>query len=351
VRVLSLAVYLHRIDPFAIEIANGIGIRWYGLSYLAGFLAAYGMIRWAARRRVTPLPESAVGDFVLAVAIGTVVGGRLGYCLFYQPALFVTFTDSVPFWGMLAINQGGMASHGGIIGIVLACLWYARKQNLPALHLIDLAAATGPLGVVFGRLANFINGELYGRACEASSRWAVKFPQEMLVWSAERLNEPQVIEARRRAAELFNEQGLASPTKLIEAVRQNDQVASLIEPLLTPRYPSQLFQAGMEGLLVFVFLIALWYRPRKPGVITGAFLTGYAVMRIIGEQFRMPDHHLGYGWLGLTRGQWLSAAMLAVGLALWVYWSRRHAAPMGGWGTAPPESEASSTTRTGSEEA
>ncbi|MDX1564247.1 MAG: prolipoprotein diacylglyceryl transferase [Phycisphaeraceae bacterium] len=343
------AVYVHNLDPFLIEFGNGIGLRWYGLSYVMGFLAAYWLLQWLIRRGATPLEAPKVGDLVLAVAVGTVVGGRVGYCLFYQQELLIRFDSAPPFWGLLMINEGGMASHGGMIGIAAACIWFARKHGLRPLHVLDLAVVTGPIGVFFGRLANFINGELFGRPCDPELPWSVKFPQEVALWgSPEHPKHHVYLEAKQMI--LFDTESTAggcSPDtgwagRIVEAARNNSELLNLIEPHLMARHPSQIYQALLEGALVFAFLILMWRKPRKPGLLGCWFLIGYAAMRIVGEQFRMPDAHIGYQWLQLTRGQWLSFGMVAAGLVLWAVVARRGDRPMGGWGRISSSQTASS---------
>lgn len=335
--IQTLAVYVHRLDPFALGPFGGFGIRWYGLSYLAGFIVGFLVIRAFARRGLSPLKPELAGDFIMSAAIGTIVGGRAGYCLFYQPALLTDFSSSFPYWGLLAINNGGMASHGGMIGLVLSCIWFARKHRLPSLHLMDLIGLTAPIGVFFGRLANFVNGELLGRPCQAGFAWAVKFPQELLDWGR---NHPafasrdfqEVVEMANAAnANAGIEVAPSLIDQVVTAVRHDDAVAQALSPFLVSRHPSQLYEAVLEGLVVFACLLWIWRRPRKPGLITAWFFLIYGVCRILGEQFRMPDAHIGYEWLGLTRGQWLSFGLLAFGAFGLFKWSRRSADLLGGW--------------------
>ncbi|MBX7144925.1 MAG: prolipoprotein diacylglyceryl transferase [Oligoflexia bacterium] len=342
-------VYLHTLNPFAIQFGGGFGIRWYGLAYLAGFLFGYLSMRWLALRGRAAISPQLVGDLIFHIAIGTVVGGRLGYCLLYSPDLFLRFTSHLPFWGVLAVNEGGMASHGGIIGLMLGCVLFARRNKLNPVHLIDLATLGGSLGIFFGRLANFVNGELVGRPVTSVSVWAVKFPQDILAWPAyepTRLADlakivPQVGVSMDQwqawTGDLWRSYGQVQAVlgRIVEQIQNGDGVlASSLSPLLVARYPSQLYEAALEGVLVFVILMAAWYHPRKPGVIAGLFGTVYAIVRIIGEQFRMPDAQIGYQLLGLTRGQWLSFGMLALALGYLLFFATRDSEKVGGWGYA-----------------
>jgi phosphatidylglycerol:prolipoprotein diacylglycerol transferase len=339
--MLPLALYFHRLDPFAIEFSPGVGIRWYGLAYIAGFIVAALLIKTLARRMDTPLRPAAVWDFILALAIGTIVGGRLGYCVFYRPDLLLTFEPTFPFWAVLAVNQGGMASHGGIIGVVLAVLIFARRRQIPSLHLMDMAAVGAPLGLFFGRVANFINGELLGRPASPTLPWAVKFPHEILDWHDPTspyhalLTSPEMLAAQRTAIEINPALRDADLTTLHQIMADmshtSDTMMNALSPILPARHPSQLYAAGLEGLVVFAVVMIVWMYPRKPGVVAGFFAVTYSLMRILSEQFRLPDAHIGFQLLGLTRGQWLSLGLLAVMGSLLLYWLLRPTARIGGW--------------------
>ena len=359
----ALAVYLHRFDPFAIRLSESFGLRWYGLSYVAGFVVALLILRALAKRRLILIEPDRVGDFVVYAALGTIIGGRLGYCLFYKPELFIDFQTGFPWWGVLAVNRGGMASHGGIIGILAAVWLYARRRGVPMLHLMDLCALTGTIGVCFGRVANFINGELVGRPVSTDLPWAVKFPHDILDWPA---HHPEKLPSLTPAAQLMGvdpDQWTTAITHLeVDAVavdfvhRVTDQIVATVQtatrtgdavaaalldnPALLPRHPSQLYEALLEGALLFAVLWLVWRVPRKPGIVSGWFLIAYAIVRIIGEQFRLPDVHIGYerlAGLQFTRGQWLSAIMFFLGVVCLVWWSRRPAERIGGWGGGRPE--------------
>ncbi|MES3037620.1 MAG: prolipoprotein diacylglyceryl transferase [Bdellovibrionota bacterium] len=341
---------VHDFSPFLIQFSDTFGVRWYGLSYIMGFIAAYLLMVWLSHRQRTEMNSELVGDFITYIAIGTLVGGRLGYCLFYSPDLFTKFKESFPYWGVLAVNEGGMASHGGMIGITVACLLFARKHHLNVLHLFDLVTISGPIGVFFGRIANFINGELVGRPAPPDFPLAVKFPQDMWSWAGEDLGKfrditgiveklgvsrdqwNQLLERFTLSGEARNEV-YEIVTKIINEIQNgNTAIKTEIAPFLIARYPSQLFEAVGEGLLVFLILFFLWRRPRKSGFIASMFCVLYGIFRIIGEQFRMPDAHIGFQLFGMTRGQWLSIALVAIGLFLMFWWSRTTTMVTQGWG-------------------
>jgi phosphatidylglycerol---prolipoprotein diacylglyceryl transferase len=331
---MHVCVYVHKLDPIAIHFTQDWGIRWYALSYLTGFLCAYLIMAALARRgRVLLRDKEQAADFIMYCVVGTMLGGRLGYAILYQPALFVEFNPRVPFWELLAIHHGGMASHGGMVGLAIACGLYARKYKLPVRHLFDLIALTGPIGIFFGRLANFVNGEMYGRPAGPGTPWVVKFPHEMENWGLEKL-----VSLRDALAPLGIEGGSDQDlvTHTMKRIQQSDEpVTQAVAPLLTARHPSQIYEALLEGVLLFAVLWLIWRVPRKPGVVGAWFLVVYAVLRIIGEQFRTPDAHIGFQALGLTRGQWLSLVMLVIGIVLLILWSKRPATKIGGWSARP----------------
>ncbi|RMH28464.1 MAG: prolipoprotein diacylglyceryl transferase [Planctomycetota bacterium] len=342
------AAWLHTLDPFAIRFTHTFGVRWYGLAYLAGFLCGWWLLRAMARRRWILLTPEQVGDAILALVLGVFLGGRIGYAVFYQPSLFVTFTSSPPWWGMLAINQGGMASHGGMIGVILACVWSARRSGVPTLHLLDAVSLAAPIGLFFGRLANFVNGELLGRIVampgEPAPWWAVRFPQELLTGHRPALTDDQqarLLALLDQVAPGWDQPGGAGATaaleRLIEAVQRGTPgLTERLAPLLAARHPSQLYQALAEGPVLLAALWLIWRRPRRPGVVGAWFLMIYGALRIVTELWRLPDDTLAVPRvMGLSRGQWLSAAMILSGaVALWVVTRRRGAAPLGGWGKA-----------------
>jgi phosphatidylglycerol:prolipoprotein diacylglycerol transferase len=340
---------VHSLSPFLIQFTETFGVRWYGLSYLIGFLLAYLMISWLSEKQNAGLNRVLVGDFITAIAIGTLVGGRLGYCLFYSPDLFFKFRPDFPFWGVLAVNEGGMASHGGIIGIVVASLFFARKYRLNSLYALDLVAISGPLGVFFGRIANFINGELVGRPAPEGFAMGVKFPQDMWTWpGAENEKLTALVDAAEKAGVsrdnwfLWVDRSSQDPnaraqiyeviTKLITEIQNgNEAIKEAVAPLLVLRHPSQLYAAFGEGLLVFLLLFFIWRKPRKPGFVASSFIVIYAGVRIVTEMFRTPDAHIGFQLFDLTRGQWLSIGMLILGLVFMFIWTRSSSLPISGW--------------------
>jgi phosphatidylglycerol:prolipoprotein diacylglycerol transferase len=265
---LPLAHWVHDWSPFLVRFTDTIGIRYYGLAYLAGFAVGWWLLVRYGRRGLTRLDGERVGDLMTALVMGVLIGGRVGYFLFYQPAELVRAPLS-----LLQVWDGGMSSHGGFLGVAAAILWCGRKFALPWRHLGDLVVSVAPAGIFFGRVANFINGELWGKP--STVPWAVIFPASA---------EP------------------GTPLALIE-----------------PRHPSQLYAAALEGLLLLALTQWLvWKTPllrRSPGRIAGVFLIGYAIVRVIDELFREPDAGVA-PILGLSRGTFYSLFLVLGGLAL-----------------------------------
>ncbi|MBX3019065.1 MAG: prolipoprotein diacylglyceryl transferase [Bdellovibrionaceae bacterium] len=342
---------VHDLHPVIFYIHGDLGVRWYGLSYLLGFLLAYGVAYWLVKRQRSQVTTEMLGDLTTYCAIGTLAGGRLGYCLFYSPDLFLKFKAEFPFWGVLAVNEGGMASHGGMIGIAVACVLFARKYGISRLYLFDLVTVSGSIGVIFGRIANFINGELVGREAPADFPLAVRFPTDIYLWPAQ---EPGRLEGLAAVVEKIPGQSrdhyldlvaqqAANPgarsqlnqvlMTIVDQIQHGNAAAKeAIAPLLTYRHPSQLYAALGEGVVVFLVLMAVWYKPRKAGIVGASFLIIYGIVRIVQEQFRMPDAHLGFQALGMTRGQWLSVGMTLIGVGLAIFWSRSGSLVIPGWG-------------------
>lgn len=343
--ILLADPWLHNLDPFAIQLPGFVGdllnggIRWYGLSYLVGFAIGFFIIKRVLTVGVSPLKPELTMDMVVSIAIGIVLGGRLGYVIFYQPSLLISFTpDSFPWWGVFKINQGGMASHGGILGGAAGCLFFAWRQKLltrnNTLHLFDLATIGAPLGLFVGRIANFINGELIGRACDRDFPLAVQFPQEIgETWTYEQ------VEALRTFAILQGEPYSQTEHRaLIESaiahVQSGDAAwMTYLAEHLTPRYPSQIFAGLTEGVIVFVVLLFLFRKPVKAGLICGAFCITYSLMRVVNEFFRRPDaQFIEKGQLPtITHGQLLSIGLFILGVVLVFFALRSKEEKLGGW--------------------
>ncbi len=303
---MLLAYYIHDLSPFLIQI-GGFGLRWYGLAYLAGFIVGILLYKHLAKRGYSDLRPDQVTDFITMSALfGVLLGGRLGYMLFYDVDRF--FHDPLIFF---RVWEGGMASHGGILGLTFYTIWYARRHRLSFRNLADNLVVVGPVGVFFGRCANFINGELYGRVTDVF--WAVQFPKEILVYPPDHLE-------RLLSKTVAVDPSLGSPEAVIAGVTASQPLRELLAVEIAPRYPSQLVEAGLEGLFLFALLWMLRTRVRLAnGVLTGVFFIAYAVVRFLGECFREPDAPLT-GML--TRGQFLSLFMILIGIffLLWARW-------------------------------
>lgn len=294
------AYYLHDFDPFIFRISGSFGPRWYGMAYVLAFACGYWLLRYLATRGYTQLRPAEVGDFITWAAIfGVMLGGRIGYVLFYKPEMLRDPLSIVRVW------EGGMSSHGGMIGLILFTYWYSWRHRISWTNLGDNLVVVAPIGLFFGRCANFINGELFGRVTNVS--WAMLFPKELL--------EPgNAGEAERAvvAAQKLNS-SLTTPDAVVSALHGNSQLKELVRPILTPRHPSQIYEALLEGVLLFTILWIVRTRTRQPdGVLTGLFFVCYAIFRIVVEYFREPDASL---IAGFTRGQFFSFFLIAIGLA------------------------------------
>ena len=310
IAALMFAYYLHDLDPIIFRIYDNVGPRWYGLAYVLAFLCGYTLLRVLAKIGYADLPLAKVADYITGCALfGVIIGGRLGYVLFYKPEMLREPLSILRVW------EGGMSSHGGMIGILLFSLYYARRNKVSWMNLGDNLVVTAPLGLFFGRCANFINGELYGRV--TSVAWAVQFPKELFDHPAEA--------DRAIAACAQIDPSLTTPEAIIAAVHRQPQVASTLRTILTPRHPSQLYEAFFEGIVLFAILWVVRTRTRQPnGVLIGLFFICYAIFRIVIEHFREPDATL---IAGFTRGQFFSFFLIAIGIAFVVAAKMRPAFP------------------------
>ncbi len=318
----SLATYIHHLNPIIIDIpGTPLALRWYGLAYVAGFILGYMVLRWLGDKNRFCLDREKLGDFVTCICIfGVLIGGRMGEFLFYwlpEQGLKGFLND--PLW-VFRVWEGGMASHGGILGVILTCMWYAWKNKLSFIQLLDGVAIVCPIGLFFGRVANFINGELYGRATDATNTFAMKFPQELFSLAPQQ--QIQALAAVEHAAggrvQTFAQPGESFFETLCRLCRENDAVRDALGQHLTPRYPSQLFEAAGEGLLIFLVLISvrLLWRNAPAGIFSALFAFIYAAARITCECYKEPDAAV---WHGITQGQLLSILIAILGIPFLIH--------------------------------
>lgn len=341
--------WVHNLDPFLIQFSGNIGIRWYGLAYVTGFVFAFLFMKWFSEKKISPLTVDQASDFLTVLILGVLIGGRLGYALFYSPQLFTDFRADFPYWGLLAVWEGGMASHGGFIGVWVACAYFSWKHKIDFAHLGDLTVVGAMVGIGLGRFANFINGELMGRVCPADFPLAVKFPQDIYRWigyspeKLQSLKEPAMLlgispsQFRTWAdhAAMYKGKFYALTDQIIAHIQNGDQaMVDAVRPILEPRYPSQIFASFTEAWIPLTILMVMWRKPRKPGVIGSTFILIYAIGRIFNEYFRLPDAHiadLSQQPLGISRGQFISLWMFVVGLGFLLWSLKRKSKPLGGW--------------------
>ena len=329
-----LAVYVHDLDPVLLRITDAVQLRWYGLAYLAGFVGGFLLLRHLARRGLWVLKPEQTADFIAAAALfGVFIGGRLGYVLLYfKDGMFQNWAINPAWWTgikndpllILRVWEGGMASHGGILGLVIFTWFYAKKHRVTWTGLGDGLCVVAPVGLFCGRVANFINGELYGRVAEGVA-WAVKFPLSLTLEPAEAQSAAWQ-ECTRVQPALADAQALDA---LVAAARDNPQVREALAAYLSPRHPSQIYEALLEGALLFAILwvVRVRWKNAPDGLLTGLFFGLYALFRILGEQFREPDAPLVGA---LTKGQFFSVFMLlfAAGFLThaWRGWRKRRGA-------------------------
>ena len=253
-------------DPIAFSLGP-LSVRWYGLMYLVAFVQFILLGRYRIRTRPSFLTTEQLDDLLFYGMLGVILGGRLGQVIFYEPGYYFTHPLEI-----FAVWKGGMAFHGGFLGVLIALGLWARKQNFNWLDVVDFVAPLVPLGLAAGRIGNFINGELWGRVTDPSLPWAMVFPQS------------------------------------------GD---------MQPRHPSQLYHVGLEGLALFIILWLFASRPRQRGAVTGMALAGYGTFRFITEFFREPDTGIFGHSYTISMGQWLSLPMIAVGIAFLTYAQRK----------------------------
>lgn len=248
------AIPYPNISPVFFEVGP-LQFRWYGLMYLIGLTVAYFLIRHKVDRKGMAITKDQIYDMIVWAALGIFIGGRLGYTLFYNFSYYIQHPAKI-----IAVWEGGMSFHGGLLGTIVSLIWFSKRQGIPVYTIADLAAAVTPIGLGFGRLGNFINGELYGRATDVD--WCMVFPT-------------------------------GGPAC---------------------RHPSQLYEAGLEGVLLFSVLWLIGRKATPPGTMFWSFITGYGICRFIVELFREPDAHIGFIFGSLSLGQILSLPMLVVGV-------------------------------------
>lgn len=328
------SAYIHNLDPVILNIpGTPLALRWYGLAYVAGFILGYLVLLALSKKSLYVVKPDKLADFITLICLaGVIVGGRLGEFFFYWlPEHGWSGFCADPLW-VFRIWQGGMASHGGILAVLLVTVLYAYKHRLSIPAVCDGLAIVCPIGLFFGRIANFINGELYGRVCSPENPIAVCFPSEYFEFpQATQYQIQEAVElavgAPLQSLQIVNEQGIPQESTfdlLTRLCRESEPAREALGQFLSARYPSQLFEALGEGLLLFIILITLRliWRNAPAGIFSALFCLLYAAARITSECFKEPDAPM---WGSITRGQYLSFAIIALGFAfLFVACQKKH---------------------------
>jgi phosphatidylglycerol:prolipoprotein diacylglycerol transferase len=261
-----MAIVFPNINPAIIEF-GALKVTWYSLAYIVGIILGYYYVLWLNDKRKNRLSRKVIEDSISYIIIGIIIGGRVGYVIFYKPYYYLSNPIQI-----LKTWEGGMSFHGALIGVLIALILYCRKNKISFLYFVDYIVCAGPIGLFFGRIANFINGELYGRVSNVS--WAVLFPHGGML----------------------------------------------------PRHPSQLYEAVLEGLVLFLVLLIVFTKTKLKelyGSIGALFLILYALFRFFVEYFREPDYHLGFVFYNFSMGQLLSLIMLIIGVSIFIMLARR----------------------------
>ncbi len=274
-------------DPAAISLGP-IAIRWYALSYIAGFVLFMVLGRYRIKKGNTFFTNEMLDDVLFLCVLGVILGGRLGFTLFYQPAYYLSHPLEI-----LEVWNGGMSFHGGLLGVIAALFLFAYKHKRSFWEIADFIVPLTPLGLACGRMGNFINGELWGRVTSSDAWWAMGFPQAI---SEDR-----------------------------DYIRQHPEWQSIFEQFGSlPRHPSQLYEMLLEGIVLFIIIWIFSKKQRPVGQVASLFLIGYGAFRFIIEFARQPDDYLGLLSMNLSMGQWLSAPMVVVGIILFLWFGKRN---------------------------
>lgn len=313
---------VHEWGPIAFNLFGIVQVHWLGFFLLMGVLASASLTRWLAGRQGVGLTRPMVGSAVTCIAISALVGGRLGYCLFYQPDLFIKFKSAFPYWGLFASGEGGFSWHGSVLGVVFGGILYSIRTGIGQLYIFDLASFAAPLVIFFSRLGSFVNGEILGKAAPEGTPLAMKYPTEIERWA---------VEAPDKFAQLGH-LGTTEPSEILARLRAGEEaVRQLLVPMLEYRHAVQLYSAFAEGLGIFFVLFLLWKNPRRSGVVTASYLILAGLVGFAMHHYEWVDPTRVPTILGLDRYQWLSATTVFFGIVCYFLWTRTTSIAVPGW--------------------
>lgn len=344
--------FLHHFisGAYAIKFADNFGIHWNGLAISLSIICSFVLLKWLVSRQRFELTQKQVFDFLFTAVIGVLVGARLGYCLFIDTELFFQFNHEAPYWGAIAINEGGFSSFGAILGGLFACGYFTFRTGISRLYLMDLAAVCAPIALFFSRAANIFTGEIFGKVVSASEPATIKVPQEILYWPFDNFDKLQALTPLAEKAgidsqnwQMWTDQYSSSPeiqgflhSALMQIVQyistKPEEYFSLLEPLLQPRFPVSIVGSLLEGILLFFIVIFTWYKPRRPGIITAVFLVLYAALQIAIDPYRQQNTLETTTIFGMSEQMILSGICLVIGIVGFVIWNRSEILRAPGWG-------------------
>lgn len=336
---------VHDFSPFVWRLNEDIGIHWYGLLILFALGLCSMCMRWLSHRQRMEFSNIQIIDFLLISTVSVLFGARIGFCLFYDPELFLRFRPSAPFWAVLALSEGGLSMHGALIGFVLSTVLFARRRGLNRLYLFDVGGFCAPLVIFFIRIGSFLSGEAFGRPAGESFLLAMKFPREIFIWSKEDPGQlaslalvVQKFGIEPQQWQLWLSQAAGDGAvrekindvlgHLVLAVDEGDAaIRGALESLLTPRHPAQLYAGALDGILLFVMMLLVWRGPKMAGQVGAFFLIMLSMMHVLLTEYVFLPLSESHYRLNMI----LNLCAFGLGVIFFLVWSRSGSILIPGW--------------------